>query len=354
MPHRGRARFAVMLFLTALLLWAGGSASAQRGALSSATRGGTNNATFGIGPANPKGLDARPFLNYLVTPAANSTDYVAVENIGVTQLSLGVYAIDAVNGTNGQPDLPPRAVKPTDAGTWIRLPAAAATVTVAPRTTVVVPFAVMVPPSASPGDHAAAIVASLQTTARNPQGELVHVEQRVATRAFFRVGGPLRPSLSIEDVRAAYHQNWIPGAPGSVTLSYTIHNTGNLKLGARQSASVSGLFGQRKLARDLASFQLLMPGAQTHVAVRLKGVFPELLGTAHLVVTPLPVLGDADPALSTAKGSKHLFMLPLTLLLILVLGGAYLWRRRQTPPARAGDDTSGSGSEATVGHEALS
>lgn len=317
---------------------------------------GDKNATFGIGPASSKAPDGRAYLNYLVTPAANSVDYVAVLNIGLTPLNLGVYATDAVpQGPAGTADLPPRATKPVDAGTWIKLPAAATTVTVAPRTTVIVPFAVMIPASASPGDHGAAIVASLATTARNPQGELVHVDQRVATRAFIRVGGDLRPKLDIEDLRAIYHQNLLPWGAGSVTVRYVVHNSGNLKLGAGQRVSVSALFGQKKV-RTLATLPLLLPGARADMSVRFSGILPELLGTARVKVTPLAALGDADPPLTVAGASTHVLMLPLILLLIILLIIGVRFARRELR-RRWGSRSSGpgpSGEDASVGQEALS
>ena len=58
-----------------------------------------------------------------------------------------------------------------------------------------------------------------------------------------RVGGPLKPSLAVEQVRIDY-----AGTPnrsqGRRTVTYTIHNTGNAILSARQTVSVSGPFGR--------------------------------------------------------------------------------------------------------------
>src|SRR5579863_3441747 len=94
--RRGRlAALATVLLGLAVLL--AGPASAGTAPSPAAPHQDTANGTFGIGPANAKGLDGRGDLNYSVQPGSRSTDYVAVHNYGAIPLTLHVYAADATS-----------------------------------------------------------------------------------------------------------------------------------------------------------------------------------------------------------------------------------------------------------------
>ena len=117
-------------------------------------------------------------------------------------------------------------------------------VTVPPGESAEVPFASRSPATPRP---ATTWVASSPPTA----GQRVEIPIRL------RVGGPLKPSLSVEDVAVHY-------SGGDATVTYTVHNTGNAILTARQAVSVSGPFGRwavacgeaRRLARAAAGWPL--------------------------------------------------------------------------------------------------
>ena len=98
---------------------------------------------------------------------------------------------------------------------------------------VVVPFRITVPANASPGDHGAAIVAVLSTLGKNPKGENVRLDQRVASRIYLRVNGPLHPGLRIEGLSVTYRHSLNPLHGGSATVRYTVHNVGNVRLAAQ-------------------------------------------------------------------------------------------------------------------------
>ena len=78
-----------------------------------------------------------------------------------------------------------------------------------------------------------------------------------------RVGGPLKPSLAVEHLRIDYAGTPNPFAKGDATVSYTIRNTGNATLAARQTLSVSGPFGRWAVAAPrIADSPALLPGAR--------------------------------------------------------------------------------------------
>ncbi len=241
---------------------------------------------------NSFGADRQSY-GYTLNPGGRIEDGVVVTNHGDTPLRLALDATPA---------------------NWVQLDRD--TVTVRPGESVGVPFTVTLPKDAPPGDHAGGIVASLDE------------ERRAGVPIRLRVGGALKPSLAVEDVRL--HDG---------TVSYTIHNTGNATLSARQSASVSGPFGLRAVAADkIADSPPLLPGATRNVSSPVHGVTPALRLTA--TVTLIPLLTDAAGStapLAATESAGHAWAVPwLLLLAIVVLGGlaALAFRSRRSLAAR--------------------
>ena len=125
---------------------------------------------------------------------------------------------------------------------------------------VVLPFRITVPANAAPGDHGAAIVAVLSTIGKNPKGENVRLDQRVASRIYLRVNGPLHPGLRIEGLSVSYHRSLNPLHGGSATVRYTVHNVGNVRLAAKQAVSVTGMFGTKSKVVDAGRPAAAVPG----------------------------------------------------------------------------------------------
>jgi hypothetical protein len=299
--------------------------------------------TFGVQPATASGPDGRPYFSYGVTPGASVTDHAAVLNYSDVPLTLQVYATDALNTAAGGLTLLPAAQRPVDTGAWLSLGTHPVTVRVPARHSgrpgqVLVPFELAVPTKAAPGDHVGGIVVSLTTLSRNAQGAKVRLDQRIASRVYVRVAGALNPRLSVENVQATYRGTLDPVGRGSVVVTYTVRNTGNVKLAGHQRVDVSGLFADVS-AGALPDVGLLLPGGTETVTAVVPGVLPTLWMTATVTVTPLRAAAEADPALLQSSGSTHLAAVPwsalvLLLLLLLLLGdgiGAWL-RRRSRPP----------------------
>ncbi|MCX6460049.1 MAG: DUF916 domain-containing protein [Actinobacteria bacterium] len=304
--------------------------------------------TFGIGPASAKDVDTRPDFTLLQGRGGTTTDHVALVNLSTIPLPVDVYVVDAVTGADGSVSLKARADKSTDVARWVKLqtPNGKSTVVVPARSKVIIPFTVTVPKDAPVGDHLAGIVASITADGAAAAGSQdVKLEQRVGVRLNLRVAGAVTPSLAIENLSASYAGTLNPFGKGSVVVSYTVHNTGNVKLGGRQQVSVAGVIGGATTATDLRDIPLLMPGASVDVTTVVPDVAPLVYLSTDVLVTAAAPGTDANPEVAPASASVHLWAVPWTLLalIILILLAALIIvsRRRRTPPRSGGRHSGG-------------
>jgi hypothetical protein len=277
--------------------------------------------------ANTFGADRQNF-GYTINPGGQVEDGIVVVNSGTTPLHLAVHAADGVTSPKGQLDLVAKDARSTGIGAWVH--SDRDDVTVEPGESAEVPFAVTLPDDAAPGDYVGGIVTSLDGS-----------EQRAAIQIRLRVGGALKPSLSVERVHVDYSHAPNPIGKGDATVTYSIHNTGNAILTARQTVAVSGPFGRWSVAAGrIADTPPLLPGDTWKVSAPLHDVTPALRLTA--TVTLVPLLTDAAGStapLAATKTSGHAWTVPWSLLFAIVVlcglvvaGRAFRPRRRHRTP----------------------
>lgn len=318
---------------------------APRPAAGPAPRDGSppGRATFGVQPSGAEAPDARPNFSYGVTPGAAVSDHIAVWNYSTRPLTLRVYAADAINTADGGFDLLAAGKKSKDAGAWVKL--AQNQVTVKSRSKVIVGFTLTVPAKATPGDHVGGIVASLSGVRTDEKGDKVTVDQRVGARVYLRVAGALAPRLAVEDLHTSYHGTADPFGSGSATVTYTLRNTGNVRLAAHQTVRAHGTFGDARTAqpRDVPE---LLPGSSLRVTTAATGLFPSLRGTTTVTADPRAVHGDVlPPTMPRTTVSAGFWAVPWTLLAVLVvlLAGLTVLVVRYARGRRGGPDRGGAG-----------
>ncbi len=224
--HPPRARTAVVLLLTTLGLV--GSVARPAAAADGDVPWTVKTA------ANNFGADRQDY-GYTLNPGGRIEDGIVVVNDGATPLHLALHAANGVTTRTGELDLVTKDATSTGLGAWVHPDRD--DVTVPPGESVEVPFAITLPNDAAPGDYVGGIV-----TSQAQAGE-------VGIRIRLRVGGALKPSVSVESVRVHYSGTPNPLGKGDATVTYTIHNTGNAILSARQTVSVSGPFGRWAVVR---------------------------------------------------------------------------------------------------------
>jgi hypothetical protein len=306
--HRSRTTAVALFAALGLLLGAGARPAAA-------------DVSWAVGTASNDFGSGRPNYSYTLDPGGRLDDGLVVVNHGTTPLHLAVYAADGFTKA-GRLDLLAKGAKSTKVGAWVH--PGRPDVTVRPGATAEVPFTVALPANAAPGEYMGGVV----TQADGAGG-------RLGIRIRLRVGGVLKPSLAAENVRVRHSGS--PFGKGDATVTYTIHNTGNAVLTARQAVSVSGPFGLLRADAGKANDSpQLLPGDTWKVSVPVHGVAPapRLTGTVTLVPLLTDAAGSVAP-LAAVKTTSYAWTwtLPLILVVLAVLVAAGLaYRRRRTRP----------------------
>jgi hypothetical protein len=260
--------------------------------------------------------DDRSSYTYTVNPGGQVKDAMVVANRSTSPLRLALYAADGYTTDTGQLDLLTKDKKSVGIGAWVH--ADRDSVVIKPGRTAEIPFTVTVPGNVTPGDYVGGILTSLK---QSDEAQGINVDRRLGIRVKLRVSGELKPKLAVEDLHVDYTGSANPFATGDATVTYTIHNTGNALLSARQTVSVAGPFGWlRAGAGDIAAPPELLPGESWKVKVPVHGVAPAVSLTATATLTPL--LTDASgttTSLKPVEATAHGWAVPWTLLVLLVV-----------------------------------
>ncbi|MFF0199610.1 WxL protein peptidoglycan domain-containing protein [Streptomyces sp. NPDC005017] len=323
----------------AVLPAAGAAAAAPDAVPGDAGRAGEGRVTFGVQPSAARKPDARPNFSYGATPGARVLDHIAVVNYGRKPLTLRVYAQDAFTTADGGFDLFAARHRPDDVGSWIRL--RENRVKIPARGRAIVPFTMTVPAKATPGDHVGGIVASLSAGTKDAKGNDVALDQRVGARVYLRVAGELSPRLSVENLRTEYHGDANPFGTGDATVTYTVRNTGNVRLAARQKVEVRDGLGGAAKAGKVPALPELLPGDSVTFRTTATGVLPAFRDRTTVTVDPLPVKGDIKHRVLPRVTRTEAFtavpwaFLGLLLALALLTAALLLRRIRRRRAARA-------------------
>jgi hypothetical protein len=251
-----------------------------------------SNGTWAVAPTGSNGSTPRDFFQYSMSPGQALRDMVSISNLSNSDKQFAIYAKDAYNTPiDGGFALLDQNMPSKDAGAWITLGYSKLTVPKHSRADLV--FQINVPPDALPGDHAAGIIAEdISPQAPRGQGQGVDIQRRVASRVFIRVGGALRPALTVTQLGIRHADPLLPPftGKGSAVVSYEITNTGNQRLTSTAILKIKGFFG-----RTLKAFK---PRA-----------LPELLPKGSVVVTErwsgLPIIDRVQAQVTVTGGGAH-------------------------------------------------
>lgn len=289
--------------------------------------------TWSVSPADAAGPDGRAWVELELDPGEGATEHLAVRNFSAEEITFRITAADGYFTDTGRFNMLPSDQESTGSGTWISVDE---TMTVAPNAMAVVPFEVDVPDDAAPGDHAAGIAASISSVNVGADGTRLGVESRVGFRVMTRVTGELRPSLDVVSVTGTYDTSWNPFERGTIDLTTTLANGGNVRL----DVAASALLGDRRSpdpSDDDASRPVeLLPGDERVVAIAVPEVWPLGFAVVRMELSAREVgLDGSGQALEPVVREVFVWTMPWPHLLIalavaLVVGGLLWGRRRRT------------------------
>jgi len=296
--------------------------------------------------ATPKGPNGRYEFSYNnIKPGSVIKDWVELFNRGTGSAAFSVYGADAVGTTLGNSiTYDEVGVKPKDIGKWASFynsptqPNAEQASFVMPGGHgIIEPFFITVPTTATPGDHTGGLMVQVGVPRINAAGQHVTVYSRIALPLLLRVVGPLKTGLQIESVSTGFSVPLNPFGTGSATISYTVTNTGNLRLTGTQLVKVSGPFGSSTVKP--VHLPTILPGDSIRISTAAPGLYPAGPMTATVTVTPNWPKSEipASLTLTTVSANASLFAVPWMLLALIVLLAAIgygtwwllRWRARQ-------------------------
>jgi hypothetical protein len=304
-------------------------------------------ATFGVSPSTPGRYDNRTYFGYRLAAPSHYGDYVSLNNYSAKPVALSVAAVDLSNAKDGSISAGLSQQDATDAGKWIKLDHSPEVI-VPPQTSagpgqVVIPFTVDVPAGTTPGDHAGAIIATLTTISHDKNQTNLKLNQRVGARVLIRVAGALKPNMEITGLSATYEQTINPFGKGKAKVHYTIKNTGNTILGAKQSVTISDKFGDHRVpASDTPEIPLLLPGKSATMQFTVSDVRPLIFEKLTVKVTPLVQSSDQSSVhIGAVTASTTFLAVPwalIGLILFVIAGGIalFLWRRHRIRNPKGG------------------
>ena len=242
--------------------------------------------TWSVEPV-PTPAGQRRTFEYSTDPGTQIIDSVLITNSGSTAAEFLIYATDAINEyETGAFSLLKRDVEPTDVGAWIT--PASDKLTIEPGQQATVPFNLLVPSDATPGDHVAGIVAAVLTTSEQ-EGSVVTIEQRVGARVYLSVSGV--PEVGVETVGlvSGFSPSLNPFAPGTVSVSYDVRNTGNLRMDVNQKIQINGPFGIPLGTHTPEPLTELLPRQTVRVTADIPAIGALLLAWSTVTLTPGPI-----------------------------------------------------------------
>ena len=304
------------------------------------------NITFSAVGATPKGPNGRYAFVYVgLQPGTTVKDWVELYNRSPQSDGFTVYGVDATGtALHGGLIFDQANQKATDIGSWTGFVTnnsgtigQQGVFVIGGHSGIIEPFTITVPQTAAPGDHTGGIIVQVGHLATNSKGEQVTVYDRIVLPVELRVAGPLTARLQVQSVSTSFNDPVNPFGTGSASISYTIENLGNTRLGANDVLKVSGLFGTTTL--NALHVPVVLPGDEIRITQPVSGLYPLGLYTAHVTVTPTwpPSSPSASLQLKTVSAAGSFFAVPwaviVVILLLVGLGyGTYRflrWRARE-------------------------
>ncbi|OPC82660.1 hypothetical protein B4N89_18455 [Embleya scabrispora] len=298
--------------------------------VASAPASAAGNGEWSVDPYVPDGTSQNARRYFFLEGAAGTTvpDVVTLHNTSQAPLTLKLFGADAYNtARDGGFALRTVTDKQKDVGTWIQVAPENQTLTLQPGEKRQVPFNIVIPPNATPGDHPGAVVAlNTAIEGTQQQGQIkVNIQRQIGARVYLRVQGDALPAMDVQKVEVKRDSGFQEFFGSSkATITYRIVNRGNVILRPKFDLKVEGLFGRKLMSKTEEGTEIL-PGSTVEKVVEWKDA-PRL---DHVTVKVGAVAPDQkldDSASTSYTAAPWPSLLTLAAILILAGLGWGLWR----------------------------
>jgi hypothetical protein len=283
------------------------------------------NGEWSVRPVTVEGSNVpRDFIFLEILPGQAVEEAVVIENETNATKIFDLYAADAFNTPSGGSfALTNPEQEVSDVGTWVTFEDSQK-VEVAGGESVTVPVTIQAPKNATPGDHVGGIVAVDTEFTPAPPGQTVAVEtkQTVGVRVYARVTGPLTPSLAIENYTVTTDGKPIPFfGSGSTNVSFTVRNTGNVRITATGRVVLTTFFGREIASVPPTELPEILPGQ----VVALQTTIDD-----SVFIGPVQARLELTSPETNIAADGTAWVIPWVALIVLavVLGVLYALRRR--------------------------
>jgi len=279
---------------------------------------------FAAEPGTPTGqIDkGRSRFTFQLQPGESGQDQIYVMNMGSQPILLTLYSADARSLVDGTFDVDTLDQAPKDVGSWVKFANGATSTTIALKNqqSMVVPFTVTIPANAQPGDH----VGGIAVQSGGLGAGQIKVAQRIVTRLYARVPGALTPQLTVSNLTTSYTPSINPFA-GTVNMSFTISNPGNVSLSADVTTSASTVFGIPVGSEATSQVSEMTPGTTRAYSVTVPNVGQWVMLNPKVVLVPRVDKDALNPgAMSVVTRDTQMWVVPYTWLVLLVLIAAVI------------------------------
>lgn len=225
------------------------------------------NGSIAIYPTNYDQNDpvSRAWFQISLNPNEKYASEVTIFNKTNQEKIISLYGVDATTTSDGVFSLKQKNEN-IDMDEWIHLDLSS--VAIPPQSKVTVPFTMIIPPNASPGDHTAGIVAqeSSQSLVENLNG--VTIVSRVGVRVYARIAGKEVEQLQFGDLK-------VDNLMTPETINLPVNNQGNINQKIDSTFSVLGISGFRSIKSESEAYAL--PGKDITVLGKTDVLVPLVL-----------------------------------------------------------------------------
>jgi hypothetical protein len=139
----------------------------------------------------------------------------------------------------------------------------------------------------------------------------------------------------VTDVRTNFDGNWL--GYGEATITYTLHNNGNVLYGVEPTVGIAGPLGLLGSTADGELISELLPGAEVTQSVVLPGVWAQMLNTVTVDGTAVPTrYGGGEPGIGTVRVTATVFLWStLVFVALLAIAALAFWLIRRAHRVRA-------------------